>query len=678
MSDIRQQLPAATCVAVEYPGYVRDQGKAVATLGGMAAVNASVSSNWALRLSFRPSDPTSHPLYGEKSPCCRLLLRISRPRPLQPKEAGTSATLQPVHAASPSPMDTDAATDPAASASLPASDDTVSATIVARIATVFTFPGLADFQFLPFDPALESRGHDSLPFEHQPDKAEPTRTRQPYIMVPPSFSIKDTPFDYDYQPGHEQSVAFANTQPVHRAVPIRQIHVAAPAPASLPVRTVDKVASAGAASAGPRAPPSPIQSILWTCTTVPQPPAVSPAAPGDSGASAGPGADGTGADLDSPLAKHVDQILAGRPIWSPALLLETVNARLASAAAAASRAQQAASSAPAAGPAKRCSVAELESVLRTRCYQFTSGPWYKTYIQLGHDPRSDPTSRRLQTISYTLPSDWFSHIHPLSSRLSSPSKASRQQSEVASAIEAAAKDVSGGGSSPSHTPRGNGPAVPSSMTDIHGFRALPTTRTSWLQLVDLQDDKIQHLLSRTDATKRCTEPTGWLTLNIMEQLKRMAAQRFEALMAQQPSDNTRQEPPRHAGSAAPASQQASPMDASSYRDTLQRLAQTDLSDGLPGAAAAATAAAAAASAAAGSDATGEELGSQDGAAGGVADEGAAEEEEAGGDGDGTVEGGAAAEDGEGEAEEGEEELEWDGGDDEEYDDGGGDDGEFFM
>lgn len=87
----------------------------------------------------------------------------------------------------------------------------------------------------------------------------------------------------------------------------------------------------------------------------------------------GPGADATGADLESPLAQHVDQILAGRPIWSPALLLETVNARLASAAAAASRTQQAAPSAPAADSAKRCSVAELESVLRTRCYQFTSG-----------------------------------------------------------------------------------------------------------------------------------------------------------------------------------------------------------------------------------------------------------------------------------------------------------------
>lgn len=226
MSQIRHPLPLATCVAIEYPGYVRDEEKALATLGGEAAVNAAVTSNWALRLSFRPSDPTTHPLYGEKASCCRLLLRISRRRPQasDPDQTNGNGSSQD-HTSSAAPMDIDATSSSAAghtaTSNFPqsATDDVVHAVVVARIATVFTFPGLADFQFLPFDPALASRGHDTLPFEHLPEKAEPTRTRQPYLMSPPTFSIKDTPFEYDYQPGQEQASAIAGSQPARRIMP---------------------------------------------------------------------------------------------------------------------------------------------------------------------------------------------------------------------------------------------------------------------------------------------------------------------------------------------------------------------------------------------------------------------------------------------------------------------------
>lgn len=252
MSQVRHPLPLATCVAIEYPGYVRDEEKALATLGGEAAVNAAVTSNWALRLSFRPSDPTTHPLYGEKASCCRLLLRISRRRPQASDSAQSNGNGSQDHTTSAAPMDIDATSSSASghtsTSDTPqsATDDVVHAVVVARIATVFTFPGLADFQFLPFDPALESRGHDALPFEHLPDKAEPTRTRQPYLMSPPTFSIKDTPYEYDFQPGQEQAAAITGPQPIRRIMPA----TAASALGSMASAAFEARKLANAASAG--------------------------------------------------------------------------------------------------------------------------------------------------------------------------------------------------------------------------------------------------------------------------------------------------------------------------------------------------------------------------------------------------------------------------------------------
>lgn len=201
MQRLEFDVPSAACVAVEYPGFVRNVGAALRTLGGADAVAAAASSSKGpgeagsdtgggkptyLKLNFRPDEPTSHAIYGERTNTRRLLLRIARPK-------------QPQH--------------PAGAAGDGGDGDAVTAQVVGRIPTTFRFTGLADFQYLPLDPLLASRPTDRLPFDHAPDKAEPAQAQQPFLLIPPLFSKLDEPQDYAFKQAYARNVGKGASAP---------------------------------------------------------------------------------------------------------------------------------------------------------------------------------------------------------------------------------------------------------------------------------------------------------------------------------------------------------------------------------------------------------------------------------------------------------------------------------
>lgn len=175
-------VPAKDYVAVEYPGFVRNVDQALRSFGGAGAV-ADVASGRAayLKISFRPTEPTAHPIYGAGQSTCRLLLRVSRPK--QPNEP--SATAQ----------------EGSSSQQQHASEgaEPVTAKVVARLPTTIAFQGMSDFQFVALDPRQATRDFSSLPYDHQPEKAEPSGARQPLLTIPPIFSKSDMPFDYAFK-----------------------------------------------------------------------------------------------------------------------------------------------------------------------------------------------------------------------------------------------------------------------------------------------------------------------------------------------------------------------------------------------------------------------------------------------------------------------------------------------
>ncbi|KAL9544406.1 hypothetical protein MBANPS3_007643 [Mucor bainieri] len=65
-------------LCVEYPGYVKRPERAIKTLGGESALSEVLSSNSQVSLRYRAKDIFSHPIYGDVSDSCKLLVKVTR------------------------------------------------------------------------------------------------------------------------------------------------------------------------------------------------------------------------------------------------------------------------------------------------------------------------------------------------------------------------------------------------------------------------------------------------------------------------------------------------------------------------------------------------------------------------------------------------------------------------
>ena len=165
MTQIEQALPEAEAVCIEYPGYIRNTAAALETLGGSEKIaqNLQGPKHRPLALYFRPEDPLSHPLDGERQDLSGCLLRFSR-------KAGRE--------------------QPAA----------VTGRIVARLTTSYNFTGIADFQYA----ATPSQPEPVIP-EAVP---EPFCTgNEPLVCLPTRFSFVDTPIDYSFRSFYSEDPA---------------------------------------------------------------------------------------------------------------------------------------------------------------------------------------------------------------------------------------------------------------------------------------------------------------------------------------------------------------------------------------------------------------------------------------------------------------------------------------
>ena len=159
MSQIQQALPDREAVCIEYPGYIRSFEAALATLGGTAKVAQTFQGqkHRPLSLHFRPDDPLSHPLDGERQELSGCLLRFSR-------KASADRSASPA----------------------------VSATIVARLTTSYNFTGIADFQYASSSGQAKCLVPEAVP--------EPfSKSVEPLICLPTRFSFVDAPVDYSFR-----------------------------------------------------------------------------------------------------------------------------------------------------------------------------------------------------------------------------------------------------------------------------------------------------------------------------------------------------------------------------------------------------------------------------------------------------------------------------------------------
>ena len=64
--------------SVEYPGYVKNVDRALASLGGEKALTEALTRETNVKLRYRPNDPFSHPIQGRILPTAKLLVKVTR------------------------------------------------------------------------------------------------------------------------------------------------------------------------------------------------------------------------------------------------------------------------------------------------------------------------------------------------------------------------------------------------------------------------------------------------------------------------------------------------------------------------------------------------------------------------------------------------------------------------
>ena len=152
--SVTQPVPDREAFLVEYPGYVRNPEAMVKTLGGLDGLTAaSTGGDNVLQLKFRPDDPLTHPLYGERQTTKGLLLKLSRPSDVN-SQCG------------------------------------VKAEVVASVRSKFTFTGMADYQYQSVASSSSASRASEGPYGEE---------TEPLLCIPPLFTKADAPLDYTFK-----------------------------------------------------------------------------------------------------------------------------------------------------------------------------------------------------------------------------------------------------------------------------------------------------------------------------------------------------------------------------------------------------------------------------------------------------------------------------------------------
>lgn len=204
-------------LVVEYPGFVENVSRAIDHLQGESSIQQILTApDPLLKLNFRPSDPNSHPLFGEVH--TDLLTK-----PLPPSGATTARKMENSATGAPSGEHsfeyvvrvTRRRHRPSAGGGPPAAPE-VRAEWLGQVATSVSFHGLCDFQLLqPTAPEIDldmpqlwptaltassAPGHAPIPDAYLPNRPGST------ILAPLLFSRYDYTREYNFA-NHENSNA---------------------------------------------------------------------------------------------------------------------------------------------------------------------------------------------------------------------------------------------------------------------------------------------------------------------------------------------------------------------------------------------------------------------------------------------------------------------------------------
>lgn len=130
-------------IMIEYPGFVKNPDKAIATLRGLETIERVVASqNDRMELRFRVLDPYSHPTYGDREPKKCIVMRIKKHNNKNKNQQQQQSRDEQ-------------------------NCSSYEISIIGRIQTSFKFDSMAEFQWLPMQ-----RTNDSSNSSIDPSKLE--------------------------------------------------------------------------------------------------------------------------------------------------------------------------------------------------------------------------------------------------------------------------------------------------------------------------------------------------------------------------------------------------------------------------------------------------------------------------------------------------------------------------
>jgi general transcription factor 3C polypeptide 5 (transcription factor C subunit 1) len=491
--------PGACNFIVEFPGYIKNEDRALATFGGLTGLASQRKTHPKnLQLRLRPGDPSCHPLISDDAKSTTVLvLQLTRSsnsnsNPTTAVRKTTKQHQKNNKGSDRMEIDVDEE-DSDEDEEDTLEDDGVKARIVAVADKTYAFSAPADFQYA---------GHDRRPSEIQwvarADRVEDDPEflpRQPLLCTPSLFAVEPA-VDYTFKQykAAEYGLDVLGRKP-KRGMGITWVDYFAPEVPSADTKTLGGTTVGNTADA-------------------------------NGGVSGGGGGGGSNVQQRAPLApglevlvSRLEMLFSRRPVYLESALgpaLGSVDVSGSGIGTSASSGSSTFTSFPA--------TRSQQELLSRLCYRFKNGPWKGTWVLRGYDPRAEPAAREYQVLEYSLPVEWWKKVLTHKNRVTKQLQQLQLHSNVHTINTAAAGATASLGGA-----LGLPPVAPS-YNALCCFSGVQSTQTLQLQLCDINDSEVRSLLAEaSNVAASVSDGSGWLTQAAWEGIKTKVAARFGAL-----------------------------------------------------------------------------------------------------------------------------------------------------
>lgn len=188
-------IPNRTYSCIEYPGIVNNVNKAIETLGGLQSVaHVLADTKKRLELRFRPNDVYCKPASSTNDKMCGLLLKVRRRKRQSPKVDLLDSR--------PVPASMTGTDEPHGCQGQPGDDGyEYDVEVLGKLTTLISFPGMCDYQYLPFVRNKEGENEGilhKLQLTLKTEREEYLSRDAPLFLPPHMFSRFEFPL-YGFQ-----------------------------------------------------------------------------------------------------------------------------------------------------------------------------------------------------------------------------------------------------------------------------------------------------------------------------------------------------------------------------------------------------------------------------------------------------------------------------------------------